>query len=246
MWTWLHKAGSPKTTYRLIQRLQPWLALAAVLLIAYGVYDGLAVSPADYQQGNAFRIIYIHVPAAILSMMCYSVMAVAAFIYLVWKIKVADMVAKVSAPLGVLFTVMTLVAGSIWGRPMWGAWWIWDARLTSELILLFIYLGIIGLRSTMPDAQYGAKASCSLILIGAVNLPIIHYSVDWWHTLHQGATILKWGAPSIVPSMLHPLLLLIAGGICYYAWMLCLLLKHELLQRESSKQWVKQLLVEVA
>lgn len=242
MWTWLHQLGSPKYTYRLVKTLRPWLGFAALLLLFVGLYMGLAVAPADYQQGDAFRIIYIHVPAAILATVVYAVMAVSAFVFLVWKIKVCDMVAKISAPLGSMFTVMTLVAGSIWGKSTWGTWWIWDARLTSELILLFVYVGIIALRSALPDPRLAARVTSVLILVGSINLPIIHYSVNWWHTLHQGATILKFGAPSIAAEMLYPLLLMIAGSVCLYAWLMCVCLQTELLSREQDKRWVIQLL----
>lgn len=244
MWAWIHYLGAPRNAYRWCCRLQPIFAVAAMLLLLIGSYNGLFLAPADYQQGDAFRIMYVHVPAAVLSTLVYSVMAVNAFIFLVWKIKVCDAMVKVSAPLGAVFTLITLVAGSIWGKPTWGTWWIWDARLTSELILLFIYLGIILLRQLAGTSSQAGRLCAIFVLIGAVNLPIIHYSVNWWHTLHQGASILKWGTPSIAPSMLQPLLILLFGFVFFYAWMLCLGLRRELLSREAKSRWVKALLLE--
>lgn len=227
--------------YRIAMVVRPWFGWLSVLLLVSGLFLGLAAAPADYQQGDAFRIMYIHVPAAIMAMLTYVVMAMAALVFLVWKIKVCDMIATVSAPLGVLFTMMTLIAGSIWGKPTWGTWWIWDARLTSELILLFIYIGIIAMRSALPDARLASRVVCVLILVGAINLPIIHYSVNWWHTLHQGATILTFSPPSIARSMLYPLLVMICAAVSFYVWLMCVCLQIELLKREQQTRWVYQL-----
>ncbi len=242
MWKWIHQAASPQTTYRWAKRTQPYISVACLAAFAYGLLGALLWAPADYQQGEVFRIIYIHVPAAVMSLLVYSVMAVSALLFFVWKIKVADSVAKVSAPIGAVFTLVALVTGSIWGKPTWGTYWIWDARLTSELVLLFVYLGIIVLRQSLPDATHGAKASGLLTLVGTVNLPIIHYSVVWWHTLHQGATILKLSKPSIAPNMLHPLLGMLLAYLLYYVWVLLIKLRLELLLRESKTKWVSDVL----
>lgn len=209
---------------------------------AYGLVGGLWQAPADYQQGDAYRVIFIHVPAAAWSLGIYVMMSSAALVYLIWKIKIADIVAKLSAPIGASFTLLALITGSIWGKPTWGTWWIWDARLTSELILLFIYGGIIALRSAIPEPPLASQVSNILTLVGLVNIPIIHYSVDWWQTLHQGATILKLSAPSIATSMLYPLLAMLIAFFLYYLLVLLMGLRYELLKREQQTHWVQQLL----
>mgnify|MGYP002626073333 CR=1 FL=1 len=242
MWQWIHKAASPKITYRWAEICQSWLALLSLICFSYGAIGALLLSPIDYQQGNVYRIMYLHVPSAIWSLGVYMIMAIAVVIYFVWKIKVADVVAQTSAPIGASFALLTLITGSIWGKPTWGTFWIWDARLTSELILLFIYIGIIAIRSAIPDRNLAARASGVVTLMGVVNIPIVHYSVNWWNTLHQGATLLKLGAPSIAPSMLHPLLAMISAFFFYYFWLLMAKVRTELLIRESHTQWVKSIL----
>ena len=204
MWSWIHKFASPKIFYTFAGRSLPWLSVLCLFLLSYGIVAGLILAPADYQQGEAFRIIYVHVPSAFLSMMIYMLMAVNAAISTIWRIKLADIIVRTSASIGAWFTFLALVTGSLWGKPMWGTWWIWDARLTSELILLFLYLGVIALQSAIRDRQAAAKAGNLLVLVGVVNIPIIHYSVYWWNTLHQGATLSKFAKPSIDPSMLYP------------------------------------------
>ena len=216
MWPLLYKLASPPIFCRLAGRLIPWLSIASGLLFIYGLVGGLFLAPPDYQQGDAFRIIYIHVPCAAMSLGIYMAMAFSGVLYLVWKIKIADRVAQASAGLGALFTSLALITGSIWGRPMWGTWWIWDARLSSELILFFLYMGYIALRSAIPDRSRAAQAGAVLTLVGIVDIPIIHYSVTWWHTLHQGPTIFKLEAPSMVPSMLYPLLAMLCAFVLYY------------------------------
>ena len=240
MWSWIHRLGSPKHCYNFAGKIVPWVGWLALVLFMLGLYTGLWVAPADYQQGNAFRIIYIHVPAAIWAMAIYVLMSAASIVYLVWKIKVADMVASVSVSVGALFAFLTLVTGSLWGRPTWGTYRIWDARLTSMLILLFIYFGVMAVRTAMPDRVSAAKAAAMVTLVGLVDLPIIHYSVDWWNTLHQGATILKWGTPSISTQMLYPLLVMIAAYGCYFIWIMLVRLRQELLLREQKSTWVKR------
>lgn len=246
MMKFLHQLASPKYFYRISGRLIPWLSAATVVLLAGGLYSGLVVAPPDYQQGDSYRIMFIHVPSAWMSLFIYMVMAVAGVIGLVWKIKLADLVAKVSAPIGAWFTFLTLVTGSLWGKPMWGAWWVWDARLTSELILLFLYLGYIALQSAIEEARTAARASAILALVGSVNIPIIHFSVQWWNTLHQGPTVTKFGAPSIAFSMLLPLLIMAAAFMFYYAATVLVRARCEVLERESGSAWVRELAEEIA
>lgn len=198
----------------------PYLGGASLVLILFGLIYGVFVAPVDYQQKDAFRIIYVHVPCAVLSMMVYSLMAVFSFQYLVWRIKICDMLAKHCATLGCIFTILALLTGSIWGKPMWGTWWFWDARLTSEFILLFIYLGYLGLRSTVTQASIASKVAAIYALVGLVDIPIIHFSVNWWHTLHQGSTLLQFKSPSIHPDMLYPLLSMLLGFVLYFMTML--------------------------
>lgn len=239
-----YQLASPKTCFQWIERLLPWISVCTLLLFSYGLVGGLWLAPSDYQQGDVYRIIYIHVPAAIWSLGIYMFMSFTVIIHWIWKIKIADSVAKMSALIGALFTAMALITGSIWGKPTWGTWWIWDARLTSELILLFIYAGIIALRSALPDPELGAKACGLLTLIGLINIPIVHYSVDWWQTLHQGATILQLAKPSIAPAMLYPLLAMIGAFFCYFLMVLALGLRYELLKRERKSSWVQNYLAQ--
>src|SRR3989338_9129301 len=212
-WKGFNRLASPKAFYHFAGRILPWVWVIAILFLAYGLINGLVFAPADYQQGDAYRIIYIHVPTAILSLLIFVAIAIWSAMFLIWRVKIADILVKASATVGVWMTFCALVVGSLWGKPMWGTYWIWDARLTSELILLFLYLGIGGLRSAIEDLKLSAKAGGVLTLLGLVNLPIIHYSVNWWHTLHQGATILKWAKPSLPFSMLFPLLLMLTAFI---------------------------------
>ncbi len=237
----IYQMASPKAFYQLAGRLLPWIWTVCLTLFAYGLIGGLWLAPPDYQQGNAYRIIYIHVPAAALSLMVFVVMAVLSVIYLVWRIKLADVIAKVSAPIGAWFTFLALVTGSIWGKPMWGTWWIWDARLTSELILLFIYLGVIALRSALSHVDAAGRACGILTLVGVVDIPIVHYSVYWWNTLHQQATVLKFSKPSIAPGMLYPLLAMLAAFFFYYLAVMCMRARSELLIREARTQWVQEI-----
>jgi heme exporter protein C len=241
MWMIVHKAASPRICYQWAGRLMPWLMVLFIVAAGYGLVGGLWLAPPDYQQGNAYRVIFVHVPAAVWSLGVYVAMAAAALIHLIWKIKVADVLAKLSAPIGASFTALALITGSIWGKPTWGTWWIWDARLTAELILLFIYGGVIALRAVMPSPLLAAQVSGVFTLVGLVNIPIIHYSVNWWQTLHQGATILKIGAPSIAPVMLYPLLAMLFAFLLYYLIILLIGLRYELLKREQQTHWVQQL-----
>jgi heme exporter protein C len=240
MWKWFHQLASPPYFYRFAGRLVPWLAVVTALLIAGGLVGGLVLAPPDYQQGDAFRIIFVHVPSAWMSMFVYVVMAVAGGIFLIWNMKLADVIAGASAPIGASFTFLALVTGAVWGKPMWGAWWVWDARLTSELILLFLYLGVIALRSAIEDRRNAGRASAVLALVGVVNIPIIHYSVMWWNTLHQGPTITKLDAPSIHLSMLVPLLVMAVAFKLFYLTMVLLRARCDLLSRERDSAWAEE------
>ena len=239
-WTWVRKLASPPHFYGMAARLTPWFGWPAFLLIAAGLYGGLLLAPADYQQGEGFRILYVHAPSAWMSMFIYATMAIAAGIGLVWRIKLAHAVAAAAAPVGAWFTFVALVTGSLWGKPMWGTWWVWDARLTSELILLFLYLGFIALRASTDDRERADRAGALLAVVGIVNLPIIHYSVYWWNTLHQGATITKLGKPSITFDMLWPLLAMFAGFTLYFGAVLLTRLRGEVILRERDAAWLRE------
>lgn len=244
MWKFIHQLASPPHFYRIAATLIPWFMVPALLLIAYGTYAGLFLAPMDYQQGDAFRIIYVHVPSAYLSMMIYMVMAVSAGIGLIWRIKLAHAVAAAAAPIGAWFTFLALATGSIWGKPMWGTWWEWgDPRLTSELIMLFLYIGYMALRGAIDDTVKADKASAVLALVGAVNVPIIHFSVQWWSSLHQGPTLIKEGGPAMDPAMLYPLLAMILGFTLLFGALLLRRLRAEVLFRERRKRWVKELVL---
>ena len=213
-----------------------------VLLLVTGLVWGLAFAPSDYLQGNSYRIVFLHVPTAFLASAVYVLMAVAGAITLIWKMKLADMVLAACAPIGASFCFLALVTGAIWGKPTWGAWWVWDARLTSMLILLFLYFGVIALRGAVQGVNTAAKACAILTLVGVVNIPIIKFSVEWWNTLHQGATLKLTEKPSMAPEMLWPLLLSIAGFYLFFCVMLTVRLRTEILDRERRTQWVRQLL----
>lgn len=240
MFKWLDPYAKPQTLFNLLGRWQQVLMPLGWLLLAIGTVWGLGFTPPDYQQGDSYRIIHIHVPAAIWSMGAYSSMAIAAFIALVWQIKVAQWAIGAMAPIGAVFTAIALWTGAAWGEPMWGTWWVWDARLTSELILLFLYLGVIALQNAFSEQATGDKAAAVLALVGVVNLPIIHYSVEWWNTLHQGATITKFAKPSIDPSMLWPLLICILALGVLFAALTCQRLRTSILRHEQHRSWVRQ------
>lgn len=244
MWKWLHPYAKPETQYRICQRLIPFLGIASLLVLMIAMIWGLAFAPADYQQGNSFRIMYIHVPAAIWSMGIYASMAIAALVALVWQIKQANLAMVAMAPIGAVFTFLALVTGAVWGKPTWGTWWVWDARLTSELILLFLYFGVIALYSAFQDKSIGAKAAGILSIVGMVNLPIIHFSVQWWNTLHQGASITKFEKPSIATEMLIPLLLAILGFMLLSVYLTVVRYRNALLSAEKKRAWVQTLVAE--
>lgn len=238
---WLQKNFlATKMFYRTSGILLPWLAILFLVTFSYGLFAGLFLAPADYQQGDGFRIMYVHVPSAFTAMMIYAAMAFCAVLTLVWRIKIAAIAMGVSARIGVWFTFLALVTGSIWGKPMWGTWWIWDARLTSVLILFFLYLGFIALQSVINDQQTKDRASSVIALVGAINLPIIHYSVIWWNTLHQGPSLSQFAKPTIAPAMLHPLLSMIAAFFLFYFLILILRMRNQILLRDIKTEWVKE------
>lgn len=240
-WVWFHKLGSPRHFYRLAGRLVPWFAILTLLLFAAGLWQGLFVAPPDYQQGDSYRIMFVHVPAAWMGMATWVFMAVTAVVVLVWRIKVPESLMRAAAPLGATFTFLALVSGSLWGKPMWGTYWEWDARLTSVLILLFLYLGFIALQSAIEDRRAAARAGAILALVGLVNIPIIHFSVEWWNTLHQGATVMKFGQPSITWSMGLPLLLMALAFKSYFVTVLLMRTRCDILETERDSAWVREL-----
>jgi len=238
--SFFHQWASPKWFYRKTAPLLSPLALLAALLLILGLAWGLIFAPPDYQQGNSFRIIYLHVPAAILAQSIYLFLAISGLISLVWKIKLADIALKEAAPIGASMCFLALVSGAIWGKPTWGAWWVWDARLTSMLILLFLYLGIIGLGSAIRSPLSAGKACALLALVGVVNIPIIKYSVEWWNTLHQPSTFKLSEKPSMPPAMWLPLLISVLGFYCFFAATLLGRMRLELLRREQRTQWASE------
>ncbi len=239
---WFHRTGSPPYFYALAGRWMPWLITLFILLVVPGLVGGLILAPPDYQQGESYRIIYIHVPAAWMSLFVYMVMATCGVIVLVWRMKLAEVVLISAAPVGASFTFLALVTGSLWGKPMWGTYWVWDARLTSELILLFLYLGVIGLYGAIDDKRVAGRAVSILAIVGSVNIPIIHYSVEWWNSLHQGPTVTKFDKPSIDVRMLIPLLLMALAFKVYFIIALFQRVRAELLYRERNSRWVEELM----
>lgn len=235
-----HRFANPTRFLRLADVIQPWIAGATVLLVGAGLYFGLFDSPADYQQGETVRIMYVHVPTAWMALFCYTSMAIACGVALIWKHPLADLAAKSTAPIGACFTFLALFTGSLWGKPMWGTWWVWDARLTSMLVLFFLYLGYIALNNAFDDPARGAKASSILALVGFVNVPIIKFSVDWWNTLHQPASVIKMDGPSIDGSMLWPLLLMAVAYTTYYLWVLLIRIRAEIVANKIRILRLKQ------
>jgi heme exporter protein C len=212
----LNRLANPNRFMRWSEKVVPWCAVATALLIGVGTWLALFVAPPDYQQGEAVRIMYVHVPAAWMASFVYAIMAGASAVALIWRHPLADIAAQAAAPLGAGFTLLCLVSGSLWGEPMWGTWWVWDARLTSVLVLFFLYLGYIALVNAFDEPVRGARAGAILALVGVVNLPIIKFSVDWWNTLHQPASVFRLGAPTIAPSMLWPLLIMALGFTVFF------------------------------
>ena len=228
----MHRFANPTRFLRIAGAVLPWCASATIVLLAVGLYLGLFVAPPDYQQGDTVRIMFVHVPASWMALFVYSVMAGASAVGFIWRHPLNDLVAKASAPIGASFTFVALVTGSIWGQPMWGTWWVWDARLTSVLILFFLYLGYMALWQAYDDPGRAAKPAAILALVGFVNVPIIKFSVDWWNTLHQPASVITASGPKIHSSILAPLLVMIVAFTFYYLTVLIYRLRAEILARK--------------
>ena len=237
-----HRMGSPKWFYEISSRWLPWFAIPAALCLIVGSIWGLAFAPADYQQGNSFRIIYIHVPMAIIAQSAYAMMAISGAVFLIWRMKMASWVAMSIAPIGASFCFLALFTGAVWGKPTWGTWWVWDARLTSMLILLFLFFGVIALQKAMDTEENSAKAGAILSLVGLVNIPIIKYSVEWWNTLHQPATLKLTEESTMAMEMLIPLLIMIVGFYLLFATLIFMRTRNHILWHERKKNWVKTLI----
>ena len=238
---WFHQLGSPPTFDRFAARWAPWCHAVALLLLGWGTWQAMFGVPADYQQGDSFRILFIHVPSAWMSLFVFALMALYAAIAMVWRIKLCEVLAMACAPIGAAFTVVTLATGSIWGKPMWGTWWDWDPRLTTELVLLFLYLGVVGLYHAIEDRRAAARAAGLLAIVGVALLPVIRYSVVWWNSLHQGQTIRVFGESSIDPSMVAPLWIIVLGTKAWFAGSLLVRARADNLRREAGKDWVRRL-----
>jgi heme exporter protein C len=235
----LTEFANPTRFLTLVNRVLPWLIAATVVLFAIGLYRAVN-APDDYQQGGTVKIMYLHVPAAWLGMFAWGLMTVAALGTLVWRHPLADVAGKAAAPIGAAFTFICLVTGSLWGRPTWGTYWVWDARLTSELLLLLLYFGVLALYWTAEDPGRGARAAAILALVGAVNLPIIKFSVDWWNTLHQGESIFRVGGSTIDPSILTPLILMVAAFTALFFALLLAAMRNEILRRRVRSMRLMQ------
>ncbi|MFL2933593.1 MAG: heme ABC transporter permease [Thalassobaculaceae bacterium] len=227
----MHRFANPARFMRIAEPILPWTSMGALAAILLALYFGIFDSPADYQQGETVRIMYVHVPAAWMALFTYTVMALASGSFLIWKHPLADLSAQAAAPIGAGFTAIALVTGALWGQPMWGTWWVWDARLTSVLILFFLYLGYMALVNGFDDPERGSRMGAILALVGFVNVPIIKFSVDWWNTLHQPASISRLDAPAIDPSMLTPLLLMAIGFKLFFISILIVRIKIQLLKK---------------
>ena len=238
---WFHQLGSPPTFDRFAARWTPWAYLLGLLAMGIGLYGALFQVPADYQQGDSFRILYIHVPSAWMSMFIFGLMAFYSAIALIWRIKLCEILAMACAPTGAAFTLITLATGSIWGKPMWGTWWDWDPRLTTELVLLFLYLGVIGLYNAIDDRRSAARAAGLLAIVGVALLPVIRYSVVWWNSLHQGQTIRMFGESSMDASMIMPLWILVFATKFWFIGSLLSRARADNRRREAGKDWVAKL-----
>ena len=232
--------GSPPLFYKWSSKILPWLYIVSIITLGVGLYWGLFYAPTDYKQGDVYRIIFIHVPSAILGQSIFMFMAVCGFINMIWRAKISGMMLKSAASIGASFTLLALITGSIWGKPTWGAWWVWDARITSMLILLFLYLGVVALFEAYENKTAAARACAVLTLVGTVNIPIIYKSVDWWYSLHQPASIKFTGESAIDSSMLYPLLLMILAFYCVFAVAVLLNMRAELVWSHRESAWLKQ------
>jgi heme exporter protein C len=236
----MHAYANPLRFQRIADAVYPWTAWGAAILAPIGLVLALAIAPADYQQGQAYRIMYIHVPAAWMAMASYLCVAVGSAVGLIWRHPLAEVAARSAAPIGAVFTAIALITGSIWGKPMWGTWWVWDARLTSVLILFFLYLGYMALHDAFEDPARGARAASILALVGVVNLPIIKFSVDWWNTLHQPASIVRMDGPTLAPEMLWPLLTMVLVFHLYFVTVLILRMRAQLTERRLQNLRLSQ------
>jgi heme exporter protein C len=241
-WQWLHRFGSPKWFYEKTHLWVRGLGVLACGLLLVGAFWGRALAPADARQGNSYRIIYIHVPSAVVSMAGYYVMAIAGAIGLIWRTKLSFIVMRCAAPIGAFLTFAALFTGAVWGKPTWGTYWVWDARITSMLILLFLYLGIIALQGAFQNQEAGDRSAAWLAIVGMVNVPIIYKSVEWWNTLHQAATIKFMQKSTIDSSMLYPLIIMFFAFYVFYFWSLLRATRAEILRREIKTQWVNDIL----
>ena len=241
MWNWFHRFGSPKSFYEISGFLLPAMFALTGILLVTGTVWALGFVPQDYQQGHSVRIMYIHVPAAILAQSGYMMMAVAGAVFLIWRIKLADIALQCAAPIGATLTFLALVTGAIWGKPTWGTWWVWDARLTSTLILFFLYIGVIALRSAMDGRESAGRATAMLAVVGVINLPIIKYSVDWWFTLHQPSSFSLTEKPAMPIEMWLPLLVMVLGFYLFFFSIWAVRIRTEILNREYGTQWVQSL-----
>lgn len=241
MWTFFHKLGSPPWLYSISGSILRWLLPLTIIALVVGAFWGLFFTSPDFRQGNSYRILYIHVPTAVVSLAGYYVMAIAGAVSLIWRMKMADVAMRATAPIGAVLTFLALVTGAIWGKPTWGAWWVWDARVTSMLILLFLYLGVIALYEAFDNKEAASKACAVLSLVGTVNIPIIYKSVDWWYSLHQPASIKFTGESTIDPSMLYPLLLMITAFYALFTCAMLLNIRADLLHRERRTKWVRDI-----
>ena len=232
--------ANPTRFLGLVDRVVPWLTAATLILLGVGLYLSFFVAPPDYQQGETVRIMFIHVPAAWLAMFGYMLIAVAALGTLIWRHPLADVAAKTAAPIGATFTFIALVTGSLWGKPMWGTYWVWDARLTSVLVLFLLYLGLIALWQAIEEPGRAGRAAAILALVGAINMPIIKFSVDWWNTLHQPASIIRMGGPTIDPSMLWPLLVMAVAFTLLFVLLHLIAMRAEILRRRVRAMQQKQ------
>ena len=235
---WFHQLGSPPYFDRFAARWAPWAFALGLLVMLPGLYGALFQVPADYQQGDSFRILYIHVPSAWMSMAVFAAMAFYAAIALIWRIKLCEILAMACAPIGAGYTLITLLTGSIWGKPMWGTWWDWDPRLTTELILLFLYIGVMALYASIEDRRNGARAAGLLAIVGVALLPVIRYSVVWWNSLHQGQSISVFGQSAIDPALMAPLWWMVIATKFWFAGSLLARARTDNLRREAGKDWV--------
>ena len=227
----MHRFANPTRFLRLANAVLPWLGGLTAILFGVGLYQALIISPADYQQGETVRIMYVHVPAAWAALAGYASLAIASFTFLVWRHPLADLAARAASPIGAGFTAIALVTGALWGQPMWGTWWVWDARLTSVLILFFLYLGHMALVNAFDDSDRGGRAGAVLALVGVVNLPIIKFSVDWWNTLHQPASVLRMGGPKIAGEMMTPLMVMACAYFALFGVLMILRIRSLLAAR---------------